>query len=156
MKVLCKNNVHVLVFPWRSIALQQVKNAWAGYYDYNTFDQNLIIGNHPYRNNFYMACGSSGHGIQHAVPIGLAVAELIIEGKYENIDLSRLSFDRVVEDAPLYESNIVWRHGGRTRRCTSQGISAHIIEDTPLYKLSIGWQNCCRAGVWIEALVSAV
>ena len=86
---------------------EQVESAWAGYYDYNTFDQNLIIGNHPYRSNFYMACGSSGHGIQHALPIGLAMAELLIEGRYINIDLSRLSFDRVIAGQPLYEANIV-------------------------------------------------
>lgn len=41
-------------------------SAWAGYYDYNTFDQNLIIGPHTIHKNFLFANGSSGHGLQHA------------------------------------------------------------------------------------------
>lgn len=40
----------------------KVKNAWAGYYDFNTFDENGIIGAHPYYNNLYIATGFSGHG----------------------------------------------------------------------------------------------
>lgn len=40
----------------------KVKSAWAGYYEYNTFDENGIIGAHPYYNNLYIATGFSGHG----------------------------------------------------------------------------------------------
>ena len=42
----------------------QLKSAWAGYYDYNYYDQNLIVGNHPYHNNFMLATGCSGIGVQ--------------------------------------------------------------------------------------------
>lgn len=84
-----------------------MKSAWAGYYDYNTFDQNLIIGSHPILTNLYFANGSSGHGIQHAIPIGRAISELFFAGKYETIDLSRLSFDRLLQEQPLFETNVV-------------------------------------------------
>ena len=40
----------------------QVTNAWSGYYEYNTYDQNGIVGPHPYYMNMYIATGFSGHG----------------------------------------------------------------------------------------------
>ena len=85
----------------------QLKSAWAGYYDYNYYDQNLIIGNHPYYNNMLMAVGSSGHGIQHSPAIGRAITELIVDDEYTTIDLSRFSFDRILDEEPVYEHNIV-------------------------------------------------
>jgi len=85
----------------------QLKCAWAGYYDYNYFDQNLLIGMHPQLSNFYIATGCSGHGIQHSPAIGRAMAELLTNGKFSSIDLSRLSFDRVIAGTPLFEKNIV-------------------------------------------------
>lgn len=85
----------------------KLKSAWAGYYDYNYYDQNLIIGNHPYYNNMLMAVGSSGHGIQHSPAIGRAITELIVDNEYQTIDLSRFSFDRILDEEPLFERNIV-------------------------------------------------
>lgn len=40
----------------------KVKSAWAGFYEYNTYDENGIIGPHPYYNNLFIATGFSGHG----------------------------------------------------------------------------------------------
>lgn len=40
----------------------QLSSGWAGYYDYNTFDENGIVGPHPYHPNLYFACGFSGFG----------------------------------------------------------------------------------------------
>ncbi|XP_076233775.1 FAD-dependent oxidoreductase domain-containing protein 1 isoform X1 [Calliopsis andreniformis] len=85
----------------------KVKSSWAGYYDYNTFDQNGIIGIHPFHSNLLLATGFSGHGIQQAPAVGRAITELIIEGKFVTLDLSKLGFDRFIYDSPMYESNIV-------------------------------------------------
>lgn len=40
----------------------KVKSAWAGFYEYNTYDENGIVGPHPYYHNLYIASGFSGHG----------------------------------------------------------------------------------------------
>lgn len=85
----------------------KVKSAWAGFYEYNTFDENGIIGPHPYYNNLYIATGFSGHGIQQTPAVGRAISEMIIDGEFRTIDLTRFGFDRILVDQPLFEANIV-------------------------------------------------
>lgn len=85
----------------------KVVNAWAGYYDYNTLDQNAVIGPHPQAPNFYFATGFSGHGAQQAAAAGRAIAELIVHGSYQTIDLARLDYRRIAEAAPLAERNVI-------------------------------------------------
>ncbi|KAM6984071.1 FAD-dependent oxidoreductase domain-containing protein 1 [Tautogolabrus adspersus] len=85
----------------------KVTSAWAGYYDYNTFDQNGIIGIHPLINNMYFATGFSGHGLQHSPAVGRAVAELILDGTFKTLDLSPLGFRRILSQEPMLERNIV-------------------------------------------------
>lgn len=75
----------------------KVKASWAGYYDYNFIDHNLIIGNHPYFKNFFFANGSSGHGLQHCAAMGRAITELINYQEYKTVDLTAFSFDRFLE-----------------------------------------------------------
>ena len=84
----------------------QVKSSWAGYYEYNTFDENGIIGYHPYHDNIMFATGFSGHGIQKAPAVGRAVSELLQYSAYQTIDLSRLSFQRFITEEPMMEINI--------------------------------------------------
>ena len=81
--------------------------AWAGHYDYNTLDQNAILGPHPEVGNFYFANGFSGHGLQQSPAVGRAIAELIAHGAYRSIDLGRFGFERVLRRAPLFELNVV-------------------------------------------------
>ncbi len=80
---------------------------WAGYYEYNTFDQNGVIGAHPACPNLIHAAGFSGHGIQHSPATGRGVAELVAHGGFTTLDLSPLGFDRIIENRPLVEKNIV-------------------------------------------------
>ncbi|XP_032670917.1 FAD-dependent oxidoreductase domain-containing protein 1-like [Odontomachus brunneus] len=84
----------------------KVKSSWAGYYEYNTFDGNGIIGQHPYHKNLFMATGFSGHGIQKAPAVGRAIAELILYNRYVSIDLSKLSFQRFLDSEPMKEANM--------------------------------------------------
>ncbi|XP_037074078.1 LOW QUALITY PROTEIN: FAD-dependent oxidoreductase domain-containing protein 1-like [Pollicipes pollicipes] len=85
----------------------KVKSSWAGFYDYNTLDQNAIIGPHPYHHNMFLATGFSGHGIQQAPAVGRAISEHILDGEFRTIDLTRMGFKRVLENKPLLEQNIV-------------------------------------------------
>ncbi len=87
-------------------ALRQT-GAWAGYYEYNTFDQNGLVGRVPGTHNAYTACGFSGHGIQQAPAVGRGLAELIATGRYQSLDLSPLSPQRVTDDRPLVERNVI-------------------------------------------------
>jgi sarcosine oxidase len=81
--------------------------AWAGHYDYNTLDQNAILGPHPTVGNFYFANGFSGHGLQQAPAVGRAIAECIVHGGYRSIDLRRFGYERVARNEPLLELNVV-------------------------------------------------
>uniref|UniRef100_A0A8C9VXU3 FAD-dependent oxidoreductase domain-containing protein 1 n=1 Tax=Scleropages formosus TaxID=113540 RepID=A0A8C9VXU3_SCLFO len=85
----------------------KVASAWAGYYDYNTFDQNCILGLHPLVNNMYFATGFSGHGLQQSPAAGRALAELILDGGFRTLDLSALGFERIFHQEPVLERSIV-------------------------------------------------
>jgi glycine/D-amino acid oxidase-like deaminating enzyme len=79
----------------------KVKNAWAGHYAQNGFDGNMIIGAWiGGLENFLIATGFSGHGLQHAPAVGRALAELILDRRFVAIDLARFSFQRILDDAP--------------------------------------------------------
>jgi FAD-dependent oxidoreductase domain-containing protein 1 len=81
--------------------------AWAGHYDYNTLDQNAILGPHPEIGNFYFANGFSGHGLQQSPAAGRATAEHIVHGAYRSIDLTRFGYERVLKGDPIVELNVV-------------------------------------------------
>ncbi|KAM6295720.1 LOW QUALITY PROTEIN: FAD-dependent oxidoreductase domain-containing protein 1 [Aegotheles albertisi] len=81
------------------------RGAWAGYYDH-TFDRNGVLGPHPRLENLFLAAGFSGHGLQHAPAAGRAVAELVVKGRYESLDLQRLGWGRRGGE-PLEEGGVV-------------------------------------------------
>ena len=80
---------------------------WVGHYDYNTLDQNAILGPHPNVPNLYLMNGFSGHGLQQSPAVGRGVAEHILTGAWQSIDLGDLSADRVLRNAPFLERAVV-------------------------------------------------
>ena len=81
--------------------------AWAGHYDMSLFDGNVFAGRAPGWDNAYLACGFSGHGLQHAPAIGRGLAELVVHGEYRALDLSPLDCGRLEKNAPLTERKII-------------------------------------------------
>jgi FAD-dependent oxidoreductase domain-containing protein 1 len=84
------------------------KNVMSGLYDQNELDGNGIVG--PWTGgceNFILAAGFSGHGLMHAPGVGRAVAELIIDGSYQTIDLTRLGWARIANNEPYRERGIL-------------------------------------------------
>lgn len=85
----------------------RMTGAWAGYYEMNLFDHNAILGLHPGCDNLYFANGFSGHGLQQCPAAGRGIAELIRFGEYRSLDLSPVSFARILENRPLLEKNVI-------------------------------------------------
>jgi FAD-dependent oxidoreductase domain-containing protein 1 len=85
----------------------RVMRAWAGHYDVNVLDHNMILGAHPDIHNLLFANGFSGHGLQHAPAVGRGLSELVLQGSFRTLDLQRLGWGRVLQNRPLRESNVV-------------------------------------------------
>jgi FAD-dependent oxidoreductase domain-containing protein 1 len=99
---------------WPSLAARvpafeavKVTGSWAGYYEYNTLDQNGIIGPHDRMANLVFCTGFSGHGVQQAPGAGRAVAEMIARGGSTSIDVSALGWERIRDRRPLVERNVI-------------------------------------------------
>ena len=90
-------------------AFENIKQtgAWAGYYEVNPIDHNGLVGRHPASSNLYLACGFSGHGLQHSPGIGRGMAELLVHGTYSSIDLTALSYERIERGQPMLEINVI-------------------------------------------------
>jgi len=86
----------------------KVQSAWAGLYEYNTLDQNALIGWHPELRNVMLVNGFSGHGLQQAPAAGRAAAELVEHDRFVSLDLSIFDPARTLEGGqPVFETGIV-------------------------------------------------
>ena len=92
-------------------AMEAVKleRIWRGHYARNTLDYSPIIGRWAPDgcDNVIIATGFSGHGIMHAPATGRAVAELVMHGAFQSLDLTRFGYPRIVSQSPVKEIGIV-------------------------------------------------
>jgi sarcosine oxidase subunit beta len=66
---------------------------WAGLYDLSP-DNHAILGKVPEVEGFICANGFSGHGFMHAPVTGKLIAQLVMDGRTKEFDISRLSIER--------------------------------------------------------------
>jgi glycine/D-amino acid oxidase-like deaminating enzyme len=86
----------------------RLERAWRGHYERNALDANAVIGRwEGGAANVVIAAGFSGHGVMHAPGAGLAVAELILDGRYSSIDPGRLGYRRIAAGEPYREQGII-------------------------------------------------
>ena len=76
----------------------KLQASWTCHYAYSTWDGNMLMGAWPGQpENFLMTTGYSGHGLQHAPAAGRAISELILDGEFQTLDLTRFAASRVSE-----------------------------------------------------------
>jgi glycine/D-amino acid oxidase-like deaminating enzyme len=73
----------------------KLMRGWSGLYAVNTLDHNALLGVYPGMENFYVATGFSGHGLMQSPAAGKGLSELIRNGRYDTVDLSPLSVERI-------------------------------------------------------------
>lgn len=66
-----------------------IAHEWAGLYEVTPDDQ-AIIGRLPHADNLYACTGFSGHGLMHGPSAGLAIAEEILDGAAQTVDIAPL------------------------------------------------------------------
>jgi sarcosine oxidase subunit beta len=80
-----------------------IARGWAGLYEISP-DNHAILGKIPEVEGLILAVGFSGHGFQHGPAAGMAIAELIWNGKSETIDIAPLAPSRFKEGKAIKES----------------------------------------------------
>jgi glycine/D-amino acid oxidase-like deaminating enzyme len=88
------------------VQIRGVADGWAGLYEM-TPDHNALLGEHPSLPGFVVAAGFSGHGLMMAPATGLAVAELITEGRAKTFDVAPLAVDRFERGQPFVDGALV-------------------------------------------------
>ncbi|MGZ3623466.1 MAG: NAD(P)/FAD-dependent oxidoreductase [Ktedonobacteraceae bacterium] len=98
--------VGIARFPWLEEVRLDRHACWWGYYEV-TPDHNPILGRFPSVENWINAAGFSGHGVQQAPMVGRLIAEEIILGKAQSVNIDPLRIDRLFERWGQKEHNIV-------------------------------------------------
>ncbi|RFB71175.1 MULTISPECIES: FAD-binding oxidoreductase [unclassified Herbaspirillum] len=81
---------------------------WSGLYEVNELDGNAVIGSWNSRlPNLHTVAGFSGHGMMHAPAAGRGIAELIVHGRFQTIDMTALGYERVEQNKPYPELGIL-------------------------------------------------
>jgi len=97
--------LEVALARYPGLSNAHVNRAWAGLYEM-TPDAHPILGRAATVENLYFANGFSGHGYQHAPITGKLLAEEIVVGKAQTLDVSSLRVERFEKATPR-ELNVV-------------------------------------------------
>jgi sarcosine oxidase subunit beta len=79
-----------------------IVRGWAGLYEISP-DNHAIIGPAPGVEGFLLANGFSGHGFMHSPATGQVVAETIVHGASQTIDITALTLERFAQGTTFYE-----------------------------------------------------
>lgn len=93
-------------FAWLESTALDRRASWWGYYEV-TPDHNPIIGEMPEAKGWVNACGFSGHGVQQAAATGRVVADEIVDGKTDLLDITPLRYERFTSAEYGHERHIV-------------------------------------------------
>jgi sarcosine oxidase subunit beta len=93
-------------FPWLEETRLDHQACWWGYYEV-TPDHNSILGRLPTVDNWINVAGFSGHGVQQAPAVGRLVAEEVVLGKAQSINIDPLRITRFSRDLHSQERNII-------------------------------------------------
>ena len=94
----------------RILVMQALKleRTWRGHYVRSVLDYSPILG--PCKgvlDNLNLANGFSGHGIMHAPAVGRGLAEHVVNGGYQSLDLKCFGYRRILENRPYREKGII-------------------------------------------------
>lgn len=76
------------------------RRTWTGV-DGRTPDGCMILGQPPGVEGLYLACGMNGHGFKTGPAVGIALAELIMDGRATTVDISAFRPTRFAEGQPV-------------------------------------------------------
>jgi sarcosine oxidase subunit beta len=81
------------------------RRSWSGLYEV-TPDHHAVIGPSGVP-GFFLANGFSGHGVMHSPAAGRAVAELIVRGRSESVDIAPLALERFARGDAIHETMVL-------------------------------------------------
>ena len=93
-------------FPTVGDAGLDMGRSWAGLYEV-TPDHHSIISPVAGVPGFFVVAGFSGHGIMHSASAGRVVAEMILKGRSESVDVSPLSLERFARGELIHETMVL-------------------------------------------------
>ncbi len=93
-------------FPWLGETRLDRQACWWGYYEV-TPDHNPILGRLPGVENWINVAGFSGHGVQQAPAVGRVMAEEIVLGRAQSINIDPLRITRFAMAQHGRERNII-------------------------------------------------
>jgi sarcosine oxidase subunit beta len=88
------------------LAEAEIAAEWAGLYEVTPDDQ-PILGRLPMIDGLYICAGFSGHGLMHGPGAGLLMAEEILDGRAQTIDIELLRWSRFEAGVSAGEYNVV-------------------------------------------------